>query len=97
MTVENLAKCHRDRSIALLGHRPGPGYDIVITPTRPVSASWNLEGRTQAGKAYLIRVRHGNRLAIDNRDLQQIKANLQEWGLSFHTDWSCVKVVRTDP
>lgn len=93
----NLIDKYRSDTAAILGHEPGPGYDIAITPTNPVSKSWNLVPRSPAGKAYLAKVRNGNHLAIDNTDLQSIKFSLTEWGLSYFTDWSCVKVVRSDP
>lgn len=95
-TIKTIALANEDRAFALLGHRPGPGYDIVITPTRPVSASWRLEGRSEAGKAWLNKL-HGTMIAKDNTELNNIKQALKEWGLTFYTDWSCVKVVRSDP
>ena len=96
-TIANLIQSHHDKCLAHLGHRPGPGYDILIAPTNPVSSRWKLDPQSPAGNAYLERVRNGNVIVTNNSELNQLKANLQEWGLSFMTDWSCIKVMRSDP
>lgn len=42
-----------DLCIATYGVAPGPGIDVVILATDPISQTWKLQGKTEAGKAYL--------------------------------------------
>ena len=40
---------------AVLGYRSGPGIDITVRTTNPVSGDRLLEARTKAGQAFLNR------------------------------------------
>ena len=91
----SIAAINRERAYSVLGARPGPGVDIVIKPTNPVSGKYDLEGKTQAGKAYLeffppSQIDAGWRL-------RRFKEELTDFGLTFETDWSNVVDVKVDP
>ena len=89
------ARSNLDRAYAILGHRPGPGYDIAFLPTNPVSSTWRVEGKSKAGKAYL---KHIHTTKVDGgAALARFKHDLADWGLSYYTDWGNVVEERSDP
>ena len=77
------------RAYADLGAKPGPGIDIFIHPTNPISAYWNLEGKTECGKLWLKHMGYTD--SVSNTRLAKMKQEAQEWRLSYHTDWSFVQ------
>lgn len=91
MDLSNLktaANARLNKAYDTLGARPGPGIDIWIKPTNPISANWEVEGKTECGTRWLRHQKY-ERL-IDNTRLAIMKQQAADWGLSFHTDWSCV-------
>lgn len=85
--LEEVAQANERKAFSLLGVAPGPGIDIKILPTNPCSASWNLQGATEAGRRF-IQMFYPDQ-PIHTIKLAKLKLLAQEWGLSFETDWSC--------
>jgi hypothetical protein len=63
----------------------GPGIDIVIHPTVPLSSAWLLEPVSPAGKKFRELFWLGN--PRNSSELIEFKRQAADWGLSFHTDW----------
>lgn len=83
-----------EQAYATLGARPGPGIDIYIHPTNPISAFWTLEAKTECGKRWLCHMGYLGRLS--NTQLAKMKQEAQEWRLSYHTDWSFIQTTLID-
>ena len=79
-----------------LGAEAGPGNDIVISPSNPISERWKLEAKTPAGRGLLERIWQRD-FILNPSDLAKFKALCEDWGLSHETDWNCVVVERIDP
>lgn len=70
--------------------------DIIITPTRPISANWNIQGATDIGIAYINRL-YPSHVIRGGRDLRAFKTVASAAGLTYKTNWDCVVLERVDP
>lgn len=98
--ITALAKAANDRAahaIAILGASPGPGIDISIKPTNPVSTNYSVEGLTPAGKAFITKFWLGTNILEGGRMLARFKGEATDWGLTFHTDWGNVIDQKVEP
>lgn len=89
-----IASTRLDQAYAELGFRPGPGVDIFIVPTSPISQVWNLRPATDCGKAFLLRF-HPTYIIQNGRPLRDFRDSCIDWGLTFSTDWSNVVSVKS--
>jgi hypothetical protein len=64
---------------------PGPGIDIIIRPTNPLSTRWLVEAKTEAGRRFIARFWPSG---IDtSANLTRFKREAVDWGLTFHVNW----------
>lgn len=73
---------------------PGPGIDIIIKPTDPLSGQWNLTPLTNAGRRF-INLNWPSGIN-SNSALAQFKSQCADWGLATHTDWGSIVDQRID-
>lgn len=93
--IKAKAIANQSKAFSILGHSPGPGDDIRIFPTNPISSSWLVEGLTPCGKAFLFLFYPDGQIS-DHRRLGFLKRELEDWGIRFKQDWSMVIDERAD-
>lgn len=95
------AEANLNRAYKTLGASPGPGYDIVIRSTNPVSTYWEVRWATKCGEMWLKHMytwpKGFTMQLFSNEKLANMKRAAVDWGLSYHTDWSHIRKERVDP
>lgn len=82
LSLDRLARAHD-----VLGHKPGPGIDIRIIPSNPISSIWTLQGITPCGTAFIHKF-WPEAFVEGNPSLSRLKTEALDWGLTFRVDWS---------
>ena len=68
-----------------------PEPDIVLTPMNPITAGYNIEGRTPAGKAFVEMLYSTHK--VGNADLmRRFREEAGNRLLTFEVNWDCEKV-----
>ena len=71
------------RAYQILGAKPGPGIDIEIQPTYPVSRTYKLVGLTKAGKAFVAKF--WSWPVYSNHQLGEFKRQANDWEITYRT------------
>lgn len=70
---------------AVLGFRSGPGIDITVRTTSPVTGDRVLVPVSKAGQAFLARFYQSKLIPLS--ELSKFARLTHEWGLSINTVW----------
>jgi hypothetical protein len=81
--LSKLANENADRAYAILGARPGPGLDLLISPEEPLCGRWYVTGKTLAGEAFIAKFWSWQPLT--NQKLAEMKKQALDWGLTYRT------------
>lgn len=96
MDVKSIIASVRDRegrARELIGE-PGPGIDIYVIPSLPLSDSWALVPKTSAGAKFLSLLWPDPPRSAGA--LTEFKRECADWGLSFYVDWSNIVDQKVD-
>lgn len=88
--LRDQAKENETRAYNILGARPGPGYDLLISPVEPLCGQWFVEGLTQAGRAFVKRFWEYQPLS--SQHIAEMRKQATEWGLSFMTKFQTLSL-----
>lgn len=93
-TLAAYAKNNEERAFSILGARPGPGIDLLITPVEPICGKWNVTGLTKCGAAFIDKFWMFQPLS--NQRVAEMRKQATDWGLSFRTEYSTVSIDESD-
>ena len=64
-----------------LGAEPGPGIDLSVYPVQPMQGLWHVDGRTEAGKRFVLKFYM--KQPFNNYILAKLKREAEEWALKY--------------
>lgn len=85
-TLAAFAKNNEERAFSILGARPGPGIDILISPMEPICGKWFAKGLTECGTAFIDKFWLFQPLT--NQRVAELRKQATDWGLSFRTEYT---------
>lgn len=86
-TLKGAAASTRADAYASIGGLPGPGLDILIIPSKPITLTYGLKGLTPAGKGWIKKFYPDLRITA-GREMRTMKEALADWELTWKMDWS---------
>lgn len=89
------ARAAQSRALAILGSCPGPGTDILLIPTNPISSFFTLCPLTAAGRAFVERIWLSEAISTVHA-MQSLRSSCADWGLKVEVDWSTAEAERLD-
>jgi hypothetical protein len=83
--LANFAKHNEERAFSILGHRPGPGHDILIQPIEPLCGKYFAKGITPCGAAFVEKFWQFQ--PMNNQQIAELRKQATDWGLTFRTEY----------
>lgn len=89
------AKSQEDKAYVILGARPGPGLDLLISPVEPMCGMWYVKGITAAGQAFVHKFYMEQ--PFNNYILAKMKREAMEWKLTFESTLPSISLSSIEP
>src|SRR5262245_19810258 len=84
------AKSQEAKAYMILGARPGPGLDLLISPVQPMCGMWYVRGLSNAGRAFVHKFYMEQ--PFNNYILAKMRREAMEWKLTFETEFPAVSM-----
>jgi hypothetical protein len=75
------AKGQTEEAYRILGAKPGPGLDLLVTPVTPMNGEWFAEGLTEAGKRFVFKFWMDQ--PFNGHKLARFKREAEDWSLTY--------------